>query len=166
MHTVFDQDWWKRDQMALQTSLFFLKDNAEHSESAEVLPVVNACRTRWSVQKALRSLEMYRGWMTPEVLGVLYLEYAVVQQQLQRRSADMLFSLSRSRERLAMHMLRVLLEVYHRRCSQIDIYLTAVVPHEVHIRIGQLLRGSKACEDIRIMVKRPVLSDTRVSYVI
>eukprot|EP00434_Breviolum_minutum_P020292 symbB.v1.2.017895.t1/scaffold1392.1/size121922/2 len=73
----------------------------------------------------------------------------------------MLFSLSRSRERLVMHMLRVLLEVYHRRCSQIDTHLTAVVPHEVHIRIAQLLRGSKACEDIRMMVKRPVLSDAR-----
>ena len=56
-----------------------------------------------------------------KVLGVLYQPYGAVQQQLQRRSADMLFSLSRSRERLAMHMLRVLLEVYHRRCSQIDI---------------------------------------------
>ena len=153
--------------MALQTAVFFLKEeNDQGAGNDERLPIVNEWRRRWSVQKALRSLEMYRGLMTAEVLGVLQLEYRQVQQQLQGRSADMLFSLSRSRERLAMHMLRVLLEVYHRRCSQIDIHLTAVVPHEVHIRIAQLLRGSKACEDIRMMVKRPVLSDTRVSYVI
>ena len=56
--------------------------------------------------------------------------------------------------------------VYHPRCSEIDVDLKTVVPHEVHIRIATLLRGSKACEDIRMMVKRPVLSDTRVSVVV
>ncbi len=85
-----------------------------------------------------------------EVLGVLYQPFAAVQQQLQRRHADLLFSISRSQEPLAMHMLRVLLAVYHRRCSQIDVYLTALVSQEVHIRIAQLLRGSKACEDISV----------------
>jgi len=86
--------------------------NGERSESADILPVVNAWRTRWSVQKSAKIAGGVQGVDGPEVLGVLYQPFAAVQQQLRRRSAERIFSL----ERL------VLLEVYHRRCSQIYRY--------------------------------------------
>ena len=134
--------------------------NGERSESADILPVVNAWRTRWSVQKSAKIAGGVQGVDGPEVLGVLYQPFAAVQQQLRRRSAERIFSL----ERL------VLLEVYHRRCSQIYRYTyisdSGGAAWSAHSNRPAAARIQSMWGYIRMMVKRPVLSDTRVSYVI